>query len=483
MNKLRNGLFYIIVWGAIALLGGILLFSTFKFSSSTLKLPGISGLAFILAAAVIIFLLYKVNFISKIGTKLFLVILVIIALLPRLAWIYFIQTQPYSDFLHLHNYGVNASNGDFTGFVDFYRVFPFKMSFGLVLAGIYSIFGTSLMAVKIFNVIMSVALVLIIYSGGKLLFGDKAGRISGLLAALWPADIMFTSVVASEHLFLVLFTGASVLLLRFIKNYTYKNYEFTNGNLLLLALGLLTALAQLIRPMAILLLPVAAVFILIYQRYRSDLAASFGLKLKSIVLLCASYLVIINLINLPVQKITGIDVTRSDSGFNLMIGTNFSARGMFNTEDFSLIERNGYDIDKVHAEAQKIAFDRIKDNPTKLPRLFINKVNILWGNENYGYYWSTSPVKDTSAGNVVKSHPKVFYSLSQAFYVLIIMMSICACLYSLREKRYDSLIILMIFGGIFFSYLLLEVQSRYHLPVMPLLIMFGGSFLKAHSSQ
>ncbi len=481
MNKFRNAFFYIIVWGAIALLCGILLLSTYKFGPATLKLPGVSGLVFIVAAALIIFLLYKVNFISKINRTVFLVTLVIIALLPRLVWIYFIQTQPYSDFLHLHNYGVNASNGDFTGFVDFYKVFPFKMSFGLVLAGIYSIFGTSLIVAKIFNVILSVALVLIIYSGGKLLYGDKAGRISGLLAALWPADIMYTSVIASEHLFLVLFTGATVLVLRFIKNYTYKNYEFTNGNLLLMSIGLLTALAQLIRPMAMLLLPVTIVFILIYQRYRSGLVASFGLKLKSILLLTASYLIIINLINLPVQNITGIDVTRSDSGFNLMIGTNFKSDGMFNNEDFNLIEKSSYDIDKVHEEARKIAIDRITNNPTKLPGLFINKINIFWGNENYGYYWSTSPVKDTSVGNVVKSHPKAFNSLAQAFYVLIIMLSICACLYSLREKRYDALIILMIFGGIFFSYLLLEVQSRYHLPVMPLLIMFGGSFLKDRS--
>ncbi|MBC8061068.1 MAG: hypothetical protein H7Y18_10420, partial [Clostridiaceae bacterium] len=59
----------------------------------------------------------------------------------------------------------------------------------------------------------------------------------------------------------------------------------------------------------------------------------------------------------------------------------------------------------------------------------------------------------------------------------IILMAICACFFTLIERRYDALIILMLFGGLVLSYTLLEVQSRYHMPVMPLLILFGTGFL------
>lgn len=483
MNKLKDSIFYIIVWGAIALLGIITLLSAFKSGPATLKLPFYSGIVFILAAVLVIFIFLKVNILNKINSTVFLAVLAILALVPRLVWILFIQTQPFSDFLHLHNYGISASNGNFKGFVDFYAVFPFKMSFGLVLAGLYSVFGTDLLVAKLFNVIMSAALVFIVYAGGKILYGEKAARISGLLLALWPADIMFTSVIASEHLFLVLFTGAVVLILRFFDKYYFKNYEITNGNLILLAIGLLTALAQLIRPMAMLLLPVFAVYVLVFKQYRAGFLSSLGLKLKSILLVLAAYYIAINLINLPVQNITGVDVTRSDSGFNLLVGTNDKADGMFNNEDFSIIARYDYDIDRVHNEARKVALERITSEPMKLPGLFFRKTDKLWGNENYGYYWSTTPVKDSKLENAVKSFPRAFYGVSQAFYVLIILMGICACFYNLREKRYDALIVLMIFGGIFLSYLLLEVQSRYHLPVMPLLILFGGSFLEPASNE
>jgi len=477
LNKLKSFIFYAVTWGAVVLMGAILMLSAFKSGPLALKLPFFTGILFVALAVLFIFLCLKINLLDKISPRPFLVAIIIISLVPRLLWVHFIQTQPYSDFLHLYNYGVNAGHGDFKGFVDFYSVFPFKMSFGLVLAGLFSVFGPGLLAAKLFNVLMSVALVMIVYFGARYIYGHKAAKVSGLLLAVWPADIMYNSVIASEHLFLVLFTAAAVLMLKFFNKYTFKNYEITNGNLILLAIGSLTALAQLIRPMAMLLLPVFLVYVLFFKRYRAHMAASLGLKLKSVFLVVMSYLVVINLINIPVERVTGVDVTRSDSGFNLLVGTNYQAKGMFNYEDFGIIEKYNYDIDKVHSEAKKIALERITSQPLKLPSLFLKKTEILWGNENYGYYWSTSPVGETRIESIVKSHPRVFYGLSQAFYVTMVLMAICSCLYHLRERRYDALIVLMIFGAIFLSYLLLEVQSRYHLPVMPLLIMFGSGIM------
>jgi 4-amino-4-deoxy-L-arabinose transferase-like glycosyltransferase len=479
--RFKNIVFYLIVWGAIALLGLIVLVSSFKSGPFVISLPFYTGFAFLILAAIIVLLIYKLNILSKINTIVFLILLIVIALVPRLGWIYFVQTQPFSDFLHLHNYGINASQGNFRGFVNFYAVFPFKIGFGMVLAGLYSLFGTGLMVAKLFNVALSVILVLLVYTGGKMLYSEKSGRVAALLIALWPAQIMYTSVIASEHLFMVLFTAAVLLILRFIKNYTYKNYKFYSGNLMLIGIGVLTAFAQLVRPMAMLLLPVFAVFILIYKRYRANTIASVGMGIKSIVLVIICYFAVINIVNLPIQNATGINVTRSGSGFNLMIGTNTKYDGKFNYEDFGIIEKNNYDFYKVHNEAKQIAIERLKGDPKQLIKLSIKKYEILWGNENYGYYWSID-AENSKAEVIIKAHPRLFYGVSEAFYIIIIIMAICACFYTLRQRRYDALIILMIFGGILLSYTLLEVQSRYHMPVLPLLILFGTSFLPGTKS-
>lgn len=472
----KSIIFYVIVIGAIVLLGLITLISIFSSGTSGIRMPFYTGFVYLILAALAIFLFYKLNILSKINTKVFLILVIIITLVPRLVWIYFVQTQPFSDFLHLNNYGINASQGNFKGFADFYACFPFKMGFGMVLAGLYSLFGSSLIVAKLFNVALSIILVLLLYAGGKMLYSEKAGRIASLLLALWPTQIMYTSVVASEHLFMVLFTAAVLMILTFIKKYTYKNYEFWSGNFILIGIGILTACAQLIRPMAMLLLPVFAVFILIYKRYRANTIASVVLGIKSIALTVICYFAVINLVNIPIQNATGIDVTRSDAGFNLMIGTNTQHDGAWNASDFEIIAKNDFDFDKVHKEAKQIAIERLKGDPKQLMNLVVNKYKIMWGNENYGYYWSTLSAGNSKSEAIIKSHPRAFYGVSQAFYILIILMAICACLYSLRAKRYDALIILMIFGGILLSYTLLEVQSRYHMPVVPLLILFGVSF-------
>lgn len=475
--RFKDFIFYAIVWGAIALLVLIGVCIIRNLGPSVVKMPTYMGYVYLILAVLAIFIMYKANIITKINTKLFIILLIIIAIVPRLIWVYFVQTQPFSDFLHLHNYGINASNGDFKGFVDFYACFPFKIGFGMVLAGLYSLFGTSVMVAKLFNVFLSIILVVLLYVGGRMLYSEKAGRIAALMAALWPAQIMYTSVIASEHLFMVLFTASVMLILWFVKKYTYKNYEITNGNLMLIGIGVLTACAQLVRPMAMLLLPVFAVFILVYKKYRAKTINSIGLSIKSIALVLICYFGLINIINIPIQNATGVDVTQSNGGFNLMVGTNIKSNGTFNNEDFKIIEKNNYDFDKVHKEAKRIATDRLKGDKKQLWNLVKNKYEILWGNENYGYYWSSVASQNSKAERVMKSHPRAFYAASQTFYILVILMAICACFYTLRERRYDALVLLMIFGGILVSYTLLEVQARYHMPVMPILILFGSSFL------
>lgn len=475
--KLKDIIFYLIVCGAIVLLALIGVCIIRNLGPSVVKMPSYMGYAYLILSVALIFLIYKLNIITRINKKIFIALLVIIALIPRLLWVYSVQTQPFSDFLHLHNYGINASQGNFKGFVDFYAVFPFKIGFGMVLAGLYSVFGSNLMVAKLFNVVLSAILVVLIYAGGRMLYSEKAGRIAALLIALWPAQIMYTSVIASEHLFLVLFTASALLILKFLKKYTYKNYEIGNGNLILIGIGFLTACAQMVRPMAMLLLPVFAVFVLIYKKYRARTINSVGLSIKSIALVFIFYFGVINIINIPVQMASGVDITKSDGGFNLMIGTNTKYNGTFNKDDFEIIEKNNFDFDKVHKEAKQIAISRLKGDPNELWNLVKKKYEILWGNENYGYYWSIVASQDSKAERIIKSHPRAFYGLAQAFYVLIILMAICACFYTLREKRYDALILLMIFGGILVSYTLLEVQARYHMPVIPILILFGSSFL------
>ena len=73
-SKLKNIIFYVIVWGAIALLALIALTSIFKSNPDSMKLPFYTGPAFLIAAAIVIALIYKLNILSKINTTVFLIL-------------------------------------------------------------------------------------------------------------------------------------------------------------------------------------------------------------------------------------------------------------------------------------------------------------------------------------------------------------------------------------------------------------------------
>ena len=87
----------------------------------------------------------------------------------------------------------------------------------------------------------------------------------------------------------------------------------------------------------------------------------------------------------PSHKISGIDITRSGSGYNFLVGTNYDANGMFNQEDFSIIAKYDFDFDRVHSE-QRVCYAEDKGGSDPLFEADGEKVHFQWGQENYGYY-------------------------------------------------------------------------------------------------
>ena len=100
---------------------------------------------------------------NGISGRAFALLAVILTLAPRLFWVFAVGTAPFSDFLHMHNYGVAVAQGDFTNYVDFYACFPFKFGFGFLVGGLYALFGSDPLVVQLFNVFLSLIQVLFVY--------------------------------------------------------------------------------------------------------------------------------------------------------------------------------------------------------------------------------------------------------------------------------------------------------------------------------
>jgi|GEM_PF-421390 len=421
-------------------------------------------------AAAFLFLGSRVNWGNGLSTTWFIILTVVLTLAPRLFWVLSVSTEPDSDFLHLHDYGIAVSQGDFKNYVDFYACFPFKFGFGFLVGGLYSLFGPHHIVVGLFNVFLSLVQVLFVYLIAREIEPASA-RPAALLYAVWPAQIMYCSVVAAENSFMVPYLAAVYILVLFIKRYP----EGAKGYAMLILAGILTAVAQALRPMGMVLVPAAAVCILFLMQRRGRPAADIGRKALCIVLVALAYFISLKLISIPIKNLSGIDITRTGTGYNLLVGTNYKANGMFNQEDFSIIAKYDYDFDTVHSEAKKLAIQRIKEDPVRFLKLAVKKINYQWGKENYGYYFSVLPANGgSSAEQLIKLHPRVFYAISQFHYLVVLLLAVIGCWSAYRKRLFGPSLFWLVIGAMFLAYSFLEVQPRYHLPAVPLFILLAG---------
>ncbi len=84
--------------------------------------------------------------------------------------------------------------------------------YAFYLAGIFFVFGKSIITVKFFNVLLGTATILFAYHTAKLLFNSRTARITAALLSFYPYFIAYTGDVLSET-FLTFMLAAAVYLI------------------------------------------------------------------------------------------------------------------------------------------------------------------------------------------------------------------------------------------------------------------------------
>jgi 4-amino-4-deoxy-L-arabinose transferase-like glycosyltransferase len=467
----RDKIFSIGTIAGVILLTYTIILSVFVKTTSMLSLPSyiiLLGVAIIILV-IFAFLLIIDKFHINLGVPEFIICLVIVTFLPRITWVLLIDTAPVSDFFLYHDYATKASQGLYNLYPETYPLFPFKFGYPLLLSVLYRIFGGSLMTAKLLNVFISVIVAILIYWIGKKVFTEKAGRSAGLIFALWPAQIMYSSVLASEHVFIVFFAAAIAL---FVKTQFYiaGSLKYVIPALI----GVSLALAHMIRPVSSMLFPVLIFYMFIFVK-NTPFKKTLINKFRVIALMIAGFALSMAIFNAAVANLTGVEVWRSSSGFSLLVGTNYQSSGMYSTEDEKIISEFNYDFDSIHKEATKRAFERIKTNPLNFLRLVEKKFIVQWTSEDFGLLWSINKVLDrTPIFEMINDGSSWIELMVQLFYIALLLFATAGFILSKKAGNYISTIFLMLFGAFVAAHTLLEVQSRYHYPVIPVLIVVAG---------
>jgi len=429
---------------------------------------------FLLLFACLAVLVIGLNFLmNKLDPNVYLLLscIVIAALAVRLLWVFNVNTALSNDFKDYADYAVAIAQRNTWHPPHFFEMFPFTLGYPLVLSVWYKIFGTSLVAGKVFNIVCSLVLLLLIYAVADLIFGRRTAWIAGIVFAFWPTQIMYTSVMATEHAFGVFFMLGVLLTLLIGKSIAQRRaYVFS------LILGATITLAQFVRPIASMLLPCVFVYLFLFTELKGGLIKVLVRKAAIVAAVLASYLVCSSVLYHAVFNITGVDLSRSSPGFNLLIGTNAEYGGMWNEDDAKLIEDSGQDPERIKKEAMRRGIERIRRDPVAFMKFALGeKLGNMWANEEYGYSWSTELlVNESRFSGFVENNGRLMESVYQVFYVLLLFMAVAGSIFAFSLKKNDISLIMLFALAVVGVHLFLEVQSRYAFPVMVLLVVVAA---------
>ena len=209
----------------------------------------------IIAIIILIGLLFLlIGYISNkyMSTFIFTVSLIVLAFSVRLIWVLNVPTPIESDFSVMYNSAIQATKGDFSfAQDDYYTSWVYQLGFTMYQAFIIKLFGEGPFLLKLLNIMYCTGTTWLVYKITSYVFNEWAGRMAGLLYALYIPSIVLTSLLTNQHIATFLFYLGFYLLIT--KGLTHK-YMW-------IFIGVSLALGDIMRPLGAFVLIAVALYV------------------------------------------------------------------------------------------------------------------------------------------------------------------------------------------------------------------------------
>ncbi|MBN2411415.1 glycosyltransferase family 39 protein [candidate division KSB1 bacterium] len=214
--------------------------------------------------------------------KTFVSIVILLALLVRIGYVLTLEEKwYYYDTVHYDTAAQNLVQGNGFGpslyFANLYAHYCLEPLYPLFLAGVYAVFGHSLLAARIVQVLLSLLGLLVLYGIGRSLVPQKVVRAALVFAGIYPFFIYIPGLLYITQLF-SLFILLSV--------YGFLKFYQQNKTGWIIFAGLFLGLAVLARPIYLFGVPLFFLWLLWAPKF------SFGRKLLFAAILGLTILVV-----------------------------------------------------------------------------------------------------------------------------------------------------------------------------------------------
>ncbi len=401
---------------------------------------------------------------------LYVGVIVLTAFGIRLAWallvrphVALVNDAGYYDF-----FGESIARGD--GYVrpDGSPTAFWPVGYPAVLGVLYAVFGHSLLAAKLLNVLLDSATAGLVYLLARHWLGQRASAAAGTIYALLPGAIGFTSLTLSEPLFTFLFVLALVVLSRM-----RPDSGVFPGALLF---GGVAAAAVYTRGQG-LVLPVAAFGWLLAVGFGPRRALGYAGVAVAVVVLLAVPWSVRNSVRLGEPLFLSTNL-----GLNVWTGHHAGADGgldYFQQIDFAARFQELPMPDQELAwnrEGLRDGLDYALGHPAEEVRLSVDKVIRLYENDRDAIFWNDETANAPIFSSVERDRLGLLFD-GCYFALGAAALAGLALGLALRAEWARAIAVVLAFWTL--SHVAFFAEPRLHVPVLPLLAVLAGALAPA----
>lgn len=376
--------------------------------------------------------------------------ILLLAIFLRITWACLVPVDLIADSFLYNEFAKTIASSNSYAFPNGDITVYWPVGTSAIYAALYKVFSASFLPIVILNIVIGGLIVWLTFKIAERYMGNQIALLSASLVAIWPILIQFTTILASELIFILF-----VLLALYF--WGKKNMH---PNLRAMIWGAFVCFACYVRPTALPILIILPLANLLLGEKLKACVISFLLASLTAALLFSPWVY-------RNQHVFGEFVLVSaNGGVNLWMGNNPKSDGGY-TELPDATFRNEVIRDN-HYKKEAIKF--IRENPLNYLKLAIKRAVITYKAETIGVIWN---------GYLEKNYNKTVILglklMSTLYWWAMLLLAIIGVYQVIKNQVMSIFHPLILIAGFFLIFPILTVgQDRYHLPLNPFLAIFAA---------
>lgn len=352
--------------------------------------------------------------------------------------------------------------------------------YGLLLTGVFSIFGSSVYIMKIVGVAMIVVLdIFLIFLQKDLKQNSRAIFFALILISCYPLVFLFLNFPTGDLVYIGLWGPVLYL----FNKISQKNISFNKFIIFLLIASFVLSVQNLFKDTIIIVLPIMTVILGIFLIKNKKVGRFI---LVPLVIFLSYTAVHAGAVAILEHYAMGV-ANDSKMGYFVATGTSRESAGLFNGDYYYkkywgplLVDYDNNKLTKqsyitVDKDMKKVAKENIIDKFWQLPLLFARKDYYMWTSD-MPIIMQTSfddPVYSGNKNTPMEPYRDIFANISSCFLIIITAFFAIDCYVMLKSKKYNFINLFCAISviGFFTAFTVMEGQPRYRLTLTPLMII------------